>query len=179
MIRPAAASMLVMSALILGMSSAAAREVCVPVSGTILNNFTSATSTLGVVSMIYGTDGIKLKCALSGAQQAGAVDINYIHAISCEDSMSMPAVDRSGTVPVHSSIVLYTTGIVSGPALPTQLFTFNEVSVPIASAPATGLYFGATGGQIQVEGAVHKGACDPRQPGSIDMTFSGKVCYRR
>lgn len=101
--------------------------------------------------------------------------INFIHSISCDDAISVPAGDGSGKIPVHSSIVLFTTGTISGPEKPTQEFTFTEVSVPILTAPARGLFFGVTGGQLQVEGAVHKSPA-AGVPGSIDMKFSGEVC---
>lgn len=159
-------------------ASAAASDLCVPVQGKITNNFASESSTLGVVSMVYGErpHEIKLKCALSGTQQEGPSAITFIHSLSCDDTYEMPVGDTGATVPVHSSIVLYTTGSVYPPQLPTQLLTFEEVSVPIPTAPARGLFEGVTGGQISVQGAVYVGP-DGATPGSIDMKLSGNLCY--
>jgi hypothetical protein len=161
-------------------SPAVAQPRCVPVSGKITNNFVTAEGlTLGVISMVYGAvnNGIRLKCALSGVPTTGTSAINFIHSISCDDSIAVPAFDGSGMVPVHSSIVLYTTGDVSGPESPTQLFTFRETSIPIPGAPARGLFYGVNGGQIQVQGAVNKSPVAFAPEGSIDMKFSGQVCY--
>lgn len=166
---------LVVSALILATVDSTA-GTCQPVSGKITNNFASETSTLGVIEMNYGTQGQKLKCALSGQERTsvpGAID--FIHSISCSDAIKARAYDEAGNVPVHSSIVLHTTGTVSPPQLPTQLFTFKETSTPILTAPARGLFAGVTGGLIEVDGAVYKGTDGPY--GSIDMSFKGEVCY--
>jgi hypothetical protein len=166
------------TALTLGIALPAAAQRCVPVSGRIVNNFSSAESTLGVVAMVYGTgkSELKLKCGLSGTATSGDYAINFVHQISCDDTIPVALQDGSGNVPVHSSIVLYTTGSVGAPQQPTQLFSFNEVSVPITTAPARGLFAGVSGGQILVEGAVYK-APDGVSPGSIDMKFAGQVCY--
>lgn len=177
--RKSASNFFALIALAVCSATAAADEaVCVPVSGKIVNNATSATSTLGVVAMVYGKrpNEVKLKCALSGAAQAAPPNIAFIHTISCDDSLQMPLGDTGATVPVHSSIVLYTTGTVLPPRLPTQLFTFQEVSVPILEAPARGRFEGVTGGQILVEGAFYISP-DGVTPGSIDMEFSGNICY--
>lgn len=183
MSRLAASSALATGALILGLTSAAvAQERCVPVKGKIVNNFAAAdgSATLGVVALEYGEKkkALKLKCALSGvsAGQPQPGVINFIHSISCDDAIPVPAGDGSGVIPVHSSIVLYTTGTIAAPATPTQEFTFTEVSVPILDAPARGLFYGVTGGQLQVEGAVYKSPV-VGVPGSIDMKFKGEVCY--
>lgn len=174
---------LTVAALAFGAISASAGTpgTCVPVSGTILNNFASATATLGVVEMTYGAS-TKLKCALSGQAIEGTSDINFIHSISCSDSLKQRALDMNGNfgyVPVHSSIVLQTTGRVSAPNAPTQLFTFEEISKPLPDAPARGLFAGVTGGQIKVVGAVYTAPYPTPYgtPGSIDMTFKGEVCY--
>lgn len=174
---------LTVSALALGAVGATAGTpgTCVPVSGTIVNNFPSATATLGVVEMTYG-DSTKLKCALSGQATDGSSDINFVHTISCSDSIKERAYDSAGNlgyVPVHSSIVLRTTGSISPAQAPTQLFTFKETSTPLPGAPARGLFAGVTGGQIDVTGAVYTAPLPAPYgtPGSIDMTFKGKVCY--
>jgi uncharacterized lipoprotein YbaY len=69
----AVSNFLALTALALCTAATAADEaICVPVSGKIVNNFTSASSTLGVVAMVYGKrpNEIKLKCILSDVQQA-------------------------------------------------------------------------------------------------------------
>jgi len=151
----------------------------VPVSGTITNNFATVdrTQTLGVVDMLYGSKNIKqkLKCALHGAAVDGPADINFLHSISCDDTIDTPILGAGPTVPVHSSIVLMTTGYVYPPQTPTQLFTFQETSVPWAGAPGRGLFAGVTEGQVNVTGAVYA-APDGASPGSIDMQFSGYLC---
>lgn len=182
MSRQAASSALAMGALIFGLVNAAtAQETCVPVAGTIVNNFAApdGSVTLGVVSLKYGPQkGLparNLKCALSGQATDGPEEINFIHSISCDDAISMPAGDGSGAVPVHSSIVLFTTGSTANPQTPTQLFTFTERSTPIPDT-ARGLFFGATPSSfIEVTGAVYKSPVDG-VPGSIDMKFSGQIC---
>lgn len=178
-----ASAAVAVGALILGLAgSAIAQETCVPVAGKIVNNFAAAdgSATLGVVALEYGPKKkvVKLKCALSGVSAGAPLpgEINFIHSISCDDEIPVPAGDGSGTVPVHSSIVLYTTGTTGYPEKPTQLFTFSEVSVPYPGAPARGLFYGVTGGQLQVEGAVYKSPV-ASVPGSIDMKFKGEVCY--
>jgi hypothetical protein len=77
--------------------------------------------------------------------------------MSCDDAIQAPIGDTGVAVPVHSSIVLDTTGTVLPPQLPTQLFTCQEVSVPILEAPARGFFEGVTRGQILVEGAFYVG----------------------
>ena len=154
---------------------------CVPVQGKITNNFIAADATLGVVAMEYGTkrDAIKLKCALVGAGQTVTppADIHFIHTISCDDRLiTLRSFDGSGDVPVHSSIVLETTGNVLPPATPGELFRFSETSVPIAGVGARGLFFGVTGGQIVVDGVVYKGPVEG-VPGPIDMSFNGEACF--
>lgn len=154
---------------------------CVPVSGTITNNFTAASGTLGVVEMTYNKN-TKLTCALSGQPTAGPWDINFIHAISCSDSIKQRAYDAFGNiraVPVHSSIVMHTTGTFFAPQEPTQLRTFKESSTPLPGAPALGLFAGVTGGQIEVAGAVYTAPLPAPYgtPGAIDMSFKGQVCY--
>lgn len=173
---------LALSALALVATGAVARN-CVPVSGTILNNFASDTATLGVVDMNFGAN-TKLKCALSGQAAEGnsASTISFIHSISCSDSIKQRVLDAYGNfkfVPVHSSIVLYTTGEILPAQTSTQLFTFKESSTPLTNAPARGLFAGVTGGQIDVVGAVYRAPYPAPYgtPGSVDMTFKGKVCY--
>lgn len=177
MLRNSVSSSIAVIALALGAANASADD-CVPVQGKITNNFASESSTLGVVAMVYGArpDEIKLRCALSGIQQQGSLDVTFIHSLSCDDSYQMAVGQTGATVPVHSSIVLYTTGTVYPPQLPTQLFTFKEVSVPVPGAPARGLFEGVVRGQILIDGAVYISP-DGATPGSIDMKFSGKVCY--
>jgi len=127
--------------------------------------------------MNYGNK-TKLRCALSGqaAGQGVPGTINFIHTISCDDSIDVDA--GIGSVPVHSSIVLSTTGTIAAPQAPTQLFTFTETSVPKLDDPARGLFAGVVSGEIKVTGAVYAAPGLPYgTPGSIDMTFKGKVCY--
>lgn len=158
---------------------------CVPVAGTITNNFTAASGTLGVVEMTYNRN-TRLTCALSGQPigqpTAAPSDINFIHSISCSDSTRQRAYDafgNLGAVPVHSSIVLHTIGSFFAPEAPTQLRTFKEVSTPLADAPALGLFAGVTGGRIEVTGAVYTAPLPAPYgtPGAIDMSFRGQVCY--
>jgi hypothetical protein len=154
---------------------------CVPVSGTITNNFTASSGTLGVVEMTYGRN-TKLTCALSGQPTEGPWDINFIHSISCSDTAKQRAYDaygNLGAVPVHSSIVLRTIGSFYAPQAPTQLRTFKEVSTPLADAPALGLFAGVTGGRIEVAGAMYTAPLPAPYgtPGAIDMSFRGEVCY--
>lgn len=174
---------LAVSALAVGAvgATAGAPGSCVPVSGKIVNNFASPTATMGVVEMTYGAS-TKLKCSLTGQAAAGPADINFVHAISCSDSIKQRAYDYAGNlgyVPVHSSIVLSTTGTIAGPQAPTQLFTFTETSVPLTTDPARGLFANVKGGQINVTGAVYTAPYPVPYgtPGSIDMTFTGELCY--
>ena len=168
--------------LIVGQASPAlAASDCIPVQGKITNNFIAANSTLGVVAMEFGPkrDAIKLKCALVGVGQPSAspTDIHFIHTISCDDNaITVPAFDGSGDVPVHSSIVLETTGGILPPVMANELFRFRETSVPIVGAGARGLFAGVTGGQIVVDGVVYKGPV-AGVPGPLDMTFSGQTCF--
>jgi hypothetical protein len=160
---------------------AAFASTCVPVQGKITNNFVSDSSTLGVVAMEYGTksSAIKLKCALVGVQQPATApaDIHFIHTISCDDSLiSLPAFDHSGDVPIHSSIVLDTTGNVLPPQRDNELFRFKETSVPIVGVGARGVFYGVSGGQLLVDGVVYKSPLEGI-PGSIDMKFSGQACF--
>lgn len=163
----------------------AAPGSCVPVSGTITNNFTAASGTLGVVEMIYNRN-TRLTCALSGQPNGqpatGSWDIDFIHTISCSDSTQQRAYDafgNVGAVPVHSMIVMHTTGMFAAPQAPTQLRTFTESSTPLPGAPALGLFAGVTGGQIEVTGAIYTAPLPAPYgtPGAIDMRFKGKVCY--
>lgn len=158
---------------------------CVPVSGTITNNFTAASGTLGVVEMTYNRN-TRLTCALSGQPNgqptAGSWDIDFIHTISCADSTKQRAYDafgNIGAVPVHSMIVMHTTGSFFAPQAPTQLRTFKEISTPLPGAPALGLFAGVTGGQIEVTGAIYTAPLPAPYgtPGAIDMNFKGQVCY--
>lgn len=174
---------LAVSALALGAVAATADErgACVPVSGTIVNNFPSANATLGVVEMTYGAR-TKLTCALSGQATEGSSDINFIHTISCSDAIKQRAYDWAGnlgSVPVYSSIVMRTTGSILPAQAPTQLFTFQETSTPLPDAPARGLFAGVTGGQIKVTGVVYTAPLPAPYgtPGSIEMSFRGKICY--
>jgi hypothetical protein len=177
--KPSIISATALSALLAVAVDAHAGE-CVPISGKITNNFASAdgTQTLGVVAMVYGpkSNSHKLKCALHGTAIPGTADINFVHSISCDDAQE--AVSPVGPVPVHSSIVLYTTGTVGPPAAPGQLFTFQETSVPLPGVPGRGLFDGVTAGQVQVTGAVYAAPGDANSPtpGSIDMKFVGEVC---
>jgi hypothetical protein len=158
--------------------SASALADCVPVQGKIANNAIAQGTTLGVVALVYGpkNHAVKLKCALVGADQGAAFpQLHFIHSISCDDAESDLAYDASGTVPVHSRIVLNTNGQAGPPQTNTQLFTFSESSVPIGGG--LGLFEGATGGQLDIRGAVYKSPIDASQIGSIDMTFQGNVCY--
>ena len=84
--------------------------------------------------------------------------------------------DGSGDVPVHSSIVLDTVGNVLPPQKADELFRFTETSAPIVGVGARGLFVGVIGGQLSVEGVVYKSPV-AGIPGSIDMNFSGQVCY--
>jgi len=182
---------LVTGMLVLGLANGAVANTCVPVKGKIFNNFAAAdgSATLGVVAMEFGPKGsaIKLKCALVGQQDRryppDPRSINFIHSISCDDAISAPAGDGSGAIPVHSSIVLETHGFTLGPTDPvTQLFTFNEESVPLVGAPSRGLFFGVDPytSKIFVEGVVYKAPyLNPDGSlayGSIDMKFSGQFC---
>jgi hypothetical protein len=151
---------------------------CVPVQGKITNNAIAQGTTLGVVALVYGSKNhaVKLKCALVGVDQGASFpQLHFIHSISCDDVESEPAYDESGNVPVHSRIVLNTDGQAGPPQSNTQLFTFSESSVPIGGG--LGLFEGATGGQLDIRGAVYKSPIDASQIGSIDMTFQGNVCY--
>jgi len=176
-------SIAVTAALLLAVptGSAFAADSCVPLQGKISNNAVSAQNTLGVVALEYGPKqgGLKLKCALTGAAQQATppADMHFIHTISCDDKViSVPTYDNSGDVPVHSSIVLDTVGNVLAPLKADELFRFTETSAPIVGVGARGLFFGVTGGQLSVQGIVYKSPV-PGVPGSIDMTFSGQVCY--
>jgi hypothetical protein len=156
--------------------SASALADCVPVQGKIANNVIAQGTTLGVVALVYGpkNHNVKLKCALVGSDQGASFpQLHFIHSISCDDAES--EVTASGSVPVHSRIVLNTNGQAGPPQSDTQLFTFTESSVPIGGG--LGLFEGATGGQLDVRGAVYKSPIDASQAGSIDMTFQGNVCY--
>ena len=158
--------------------SASALADCVPVQGKITNNAIAQGTTLGVVALVYGpkNHNVKLKCALVGSDQGASFpQLHFIHSISCDDAESEPAYDASGNVPVHSRIVLNTNGQAGPPQSSTQLFTFAETSVPIGGG--LGLFEGASGGQLDVRGAVYKSPTDASQAGSIDMTFQGNVCY--
>lgn len=166
-------------------STVAAPGTCVPVSGTITNNFTAASGTLGVVEMTYDKN-TRLTCALSGQPSGqpttGPLDIDFIHTISCSDSSKQRAYDafgNIGAVPVHSMIVMHTTGSFFAPQAPTQLRTFKEISTPLPGAPALGLFAGVTGGQIEVTGAMYTAPLPTPYgtPGAIDMSFKGQVCY--
>jgi hypothetical protein len=158
--------------------SASALADCVPVQGKIANNAIAEGTTLGVVALVYGpkNHAVKLKCALVGSDQGAAFpQLHFIHSISCDDAESELAYDASGNVPVHSRIVLNTNGQAGPAQSETQLFTFSESSVPIGGG--LGLFEGATGGQLDIRGAVYKSPIDASQIGSIDMTFQGNVCY--
>lgn len=181
MMKRSAVALAISSLLIGHVNPAIAATTCVPVQGKVNNNFIAADSTLGVVAMEFGSKGsaLKLKCALVGAGQQviPPADIHFIHTISCDDKLiSLPAFDGSGEVPVHSSIVLETVGNVLPAVGPTELFRFRERSVPIVGVGARGLFYGVTGGQIDVEGVVYKSPL-AGVPGSIDMTFSGQTCF--
>jgi hypothetical protein len=192
MLKSATSSALAMGALVLGLVNAAAAQTCVPVQGKILNNFAAedGSATQGVVAMEYGPKGnaIKLKCALVGQAYGppSAGFISFIHSISCDDAISVPAGDGFSSVPVHSSIVLFTSGTTSPAADPTGpiLFTFVEKSVPLVGAPARGLFLGVdedpTKSWINVQGAVYKAPyldqIGNAVPGSIDMKFTGQFC---
>ena len=176
-------SIVVATALLLAVptESAFAAGSCVPLQGKITNNAISAENTLGVVALEYGSKpgALKLKCALVGAAQQAAPpsDMHFIHTISCDDKViSVPTFDGSGDVPVHSSIVLDTVGNVLPPQKADELFRFTETSAPIVGVGARGLFVGVIGGQLSVEGVVYKSPV-AGIPGSIDMNFSGQVCY--
>jgi hypothetical protein len=175
-------AVVVATCLLLGTSigPASAAGLCVPLQGKITNNFISEDSTLGVVALEYGfkRSSLKLNCALVGAaQEAAPGQIRFIHTISCDDKLiTLPAYDGSGEVPIHSSIVLDTTGNILPPRRANELFRFQETSVPIVGVGARGLFFGVTGGQLSVEGIVYKSPVEGI-PGSIDMSFSGQACY--
>ena len=159
--------------------SAVALDLCVPVQGKITNNFIAAGNTLGVVAMEYGAknSAAKFKCALVGVPQpATPPAVHFIHSISCDDVISIPAGDGSGDVPVHSSIVMETNGTMLPPQTPLELFRFQERSVPIVGSGARGRFHGVIGGQLLVEGIVYKSPVDG-VPGSIDMKFTGEACY--
>jgi hypothetical protein len=178
--RPLSVAVLAASLLVGVAHSGASVAQCVPVQGKITNNFIAGGGTLGVVAMVYGPQSrsIKLKCAMVGVAQQVATpsDVHFIHSISCDDAIPLPAYDGAGVVPVHSSIVLNSTGIMLPPQNDLQLFTFRETSVPIVGVGARGLFFGVTGGQLLVEGAVYKSPVEG-VPGSIEMKFAGEACY--
>jgi hypothetical protein len=164
----------------LALAAHAAFADCVPIKGKVVNNVATASGgTLGVVSAVYGlgSGALKLKCALMGESQgAEPPAIDFVHSISCEDAIAVPVADGSGSVPVHSSIVLATSGSFYPPQTPTQLLTFKEQSVPLTLVPFRGVFADVTGGQIEVEGAVNKSPAGAAVPGSIDMKFSGQLC---
>jgi hypothetical protein len=185
MLRKPTSSVLALSALFLGISSAAAQ--CVPVSGKITSNFTSqdglgGSTTLGVVAMTYGkgSSAVKLKCGLSGFNQVDqSGSVNNTEVISCDDSVAsgpFPGVGV-GPVPVNSSIVLRTTGT-AAPVLnsSTVMFAVDETSVPQPYG-ARGLFLGVTGGSIRVTGVAYKSPYVADQPGTLALSFSGSVCY--
>jgi hypothetical protein len=188
MLKMSASSILALGALFLGTSNAGAAQ-CVPISGKITNNFTSqdglgGSTTLGVVWMTYGqgSSAIKLKCGLSGFNQVDQYgNVNNTEVISCDDSAPTgpfpfpgPGV---GPVPVNSSIVLKTTGTAT-PVLnhPTVMLSVNESSTPQPYG-ARGLFLGVTGGSVAVKGVVYKSPYVAEQPGTLDLKFSGNVCY--
>lgn len=148
-----------------------AQSTCVPVQGKITNNFIANGGTLGVVALKYGEkkDSVSLKCALVGQPQAlpPGTDAAFIHIISCDDKIATAA------GPLHSSIYLYTTGTVlpPSPAVPGQVATFEENSIPLPGGPApTGLFAGANAqSALQVQGAIYA-------TGAIDMKFVGQIC---
>jgi hypothetical protein len=182
MLRKSASSVLALSALFVGISNAGAQ--CVPISGKITNNFTSqdGSTTLGVVAMTYGSkpNEKKLKCGLSGFNQVDQFgNVNNTEVISCDDSA--PTVPFPGVgvdpVPVNSSIVLHTTGTAT-PVLnnSTVILAVNENSIPQRNS-GRGLFLGVTGGSIAVTGVVYKSPYVSDQPGTLELKFSGNVCY--
>jgi hypothetical protein len=159
-------------------ANAFATELCEPVSGKIVNNFVAqdGSGTLGVVAMVYGAkakgngedNAVKLKCGLMGkSQSANPASIEFIHTISCDDSIPTPV------GPLHSAIWLHTVGTFGPPEDGTQVATFQEESTvlpePFGPAP-TGIFHGATASsRISVKGVVYR-------TGAIDMKFEGQIC---
>jgi hypothetical protein len=158
---------------------------CIPVKGKILNTLhdpalgsifvpdvgqLGGVSTLGVVSLHAKKPIGNLKCALVGVAVDPGEDPgnglpplpSFEHSISCDDKIETPY----GIV--HSQLLFDTSGQFTGSDGVSTL-SFIEHSVP-RDGSGTGVFEGATGGQLTVEGTSNVATK------SIDMKFSGEVC---
>ena len=162
-----------------GSSQLMADPGCINVRGNIVNSFQVpalggynvpglGVSTLGVVSLNAGPLG-KMKCALAGVVTAtdGANPPNpteFDHTISCDDE-----VEIEGGI-VHSQLTFDTT-IESLEYVDGCTMLFTETSVP-QDGKGLGVFYGVNDDEgLNVEGTIN--GCT----GSIDMKFTGKVCY--
>jgi len=161
-------------------------EDCVSVKGKILNSSHNpalgsvyvealdtnigGVSTIGVVALKGGKPIGKLKCALVGvATGAGAGGLpDFTHTISCDDSLD----DDSGIV--HSQLTFTTTGYITGSDGCTVFFTENSIPVP---GSGKGAFDGVEYGRLNIEGTANVCPPDVNDNNSIDMKFTGEVCY--
>ena len=159
---------------------------CLSVKGKILNSlhdpalgsiftgseYIGGVSTAGVVALNGEKPIGKLKCALVGAA-VGPGEAppgsplpalpDFTHTISCDDS-----VEVEGGI-VHSQLTFDTSGYFTGYDGACTLF-FTENSVPRTES-GKGAFDGANSGFLAVEGTSN--ICT----NSIDMTFTGEVCF--
>ena len=127
-------------------------------------------STLGVVSLKGDGDIGSLKCALAGAWAGPGTQYSelpalpdFTHTISCDDNID------SALGVVHSQLTFDTTGAFTG--FDGQcVLSFTEHSVP-SDGSGKGVFDGVTRGALTIEGTLNN--CT----GSIDMKFTGEVCY--
>lgn len=169
---PAAISVSALAFGLVGATPVFADGNCAPVQGTILNNVTSSSTTLGVANIIFLPNKGKpaaLTCALQGTAtnptlpfKPGYAQLAFIHEISCNDQLTEGTTGQ----PEHSFVVLFTQGY-----LDLTTYTFEEISQPVTGSFNKGKFDGVTGGQIGVTGAVFPAT------GAINMTFQGDVCY--
>ena len=144
-----------------------AAVTCVPVLGKALNNGLNPTTTLGVASVTFGdrkTGSFEaIKCALWGTKMAD-VPLTFQHVLSCDDNDIL----FEGR-PVHSRVVLSTTGAFTG-GDGANFLTFDETSVPVLDTGG-GHFANVTGGSLRVTGTVFL------RTGAVDMKFEGNICY--
>jgi hypothetical protein len=163
-------------------------EGCLSVKGKILNSLhdpalgsvyageaignIGGVSTVGVAALNGENPIGKMKCALVGVA-TGLSEVpegslfpalpSFTHTISCDDS-----VDDAFFGVVHSQLTFDTTGYITGFDGCTASFTEN--SIP-QSESGKGVFDGATSGVLTIDGTSN--VCN----GSIDMEFTGEVCY--
>jgi len=149
---------------------------CIDVKGKIVNSVQTpalgsygilgfGVSTLGVVALNAGPLG-KMKCALAGVvtEAVGDNPTKFDHTISCDDEV------ETGYGIVHSQLTFDTT-IETFEEVDGCNVLFTETSVPY-DGRGLGVFYGVNGdGGLNVEGNIN------RCTGSIDMQFTGKVCY--